>query len=225
MQLVLRLTINLKTSYIPTIIVKVWVIRGRGMGSTLIGNIQDRWCNITGHWQHGFSIGWHIYLQNNQTECVLKWWLRHYMWKLIYSFSLGTSSLHDSETQADPFFVCNTELTSTGISTKNMSNPAPIGITEETLKLLKHLDDIWFNAGYEPDSNLYQQLESEGLNTVCAADHKGWDFLKPEYENEVHEFYIQAYKEMIHKMDLCVDSYFEALCEGTLNWQLALAGV
>jgi hypothetical protein len=100
------------------------------------------------------------------------------------------------------------------------------------------------------------------LNAVCAADRKGWDSLKPEYENEVHEackllekahslsmsagnlegpyteqlqvgvcsvicilqFHIQAYEEMIHKMDLCVESYFEALCEGTLDWQLALAG-
>jgi hypothetical protein len=133
---------------------------------------------------------------------------------------------------------------------------------QETLELLNHLYDIWFNSGYEPGSNLYQRLESERLNTVCAADCEGWDSLKPEYENEVHkackllekahslsmlagnlerpyteqlqvgvcsvihilQFHIQAYEEMIHKMDLCVESYFEALREGTLDWQLALAG-
>jgi hypothetical protein len=116
-------------------------------------------------------------------------------------------------------------------------------------------------VGYEPGSNLYQWLESEGLNTICAADREGWDSLKPGYENEVHEahklmekarnlstsarslegpyteqlrvgvcsvthtlqFHIQAYEEMIHKMDICVDSYFEALHEGTLDWQMALS--
>ncbi|KAG1795423.1 uncharacterized protein HD556DRAFT_1442276 [Suillus plorans] len=122
------------------------------------------------------------------------------------------------------------------------------GASDETLALLNHLDDIWFNAGYEPGSNLYQRLESEGLNAVCAADREGWDSLKPEYENDVREvrklleqahglstsagslegpyteqLRVGACEQMIQKMDLCVDSYFEALRKGTLDWQLALS--
>lgn len=37
------------------------------------------------------------------------------------------------------------------------------------------------------------------------------------------QFRIQACEQMIQKMDLCVDSYFEALRKGTLDWQLALS--
>lgn len=37
------------------------------------------------------------------------------------------------------------------------------------------------------------------------------------------QFRIQACEQMIQKMDLYVDSYFEALRKGTLDWQLALS--
>ncbi|KAG2139069.1 hypothetical protein DEU56DRAFT_755762 [Suillus clintonianus] len=122
------------------------------------------------------------------------------------------------------------------------------GASDETLELLNQLDDIWFNSGYEPGSDLYQRLESEGLNAVCAADRQGWNSLKPEYEDDVREvckllekahglstsagslegpyteqLRVGACEQMIQKMDLCVDSYFEALRKGTLDWQLALS--